>query len=353
MNKKPLISIIVPAYNVVEYLSDAINSIISQWDDDWELIVVNDGAVDGAYSLLEEYKIKIDSDRFTVIHKNNEGIAAARESGAKAARGEYLSFLDGDDFFVENRLNLIKFCLKEHSPDCLIIDFNYYWDDGGFYGNAIHKKLEQRKLLTVSDKTVAAVYENAQLYLWKHIFRKTIFEKHPAPIGKHFEDVSTIPPLVSECNTIFYLPAKIINYRQREGSIMKVKNKKNILDVSSSLNIVTDKLKKRTVNVSDELILQHSILALKVFTWACGDTLSNKTLSPTELHPIFVDNFHYANLVDLATLRDGMKDDMKTWRKFYMFYHYPKSFYLAFYLRHHFNKVYKLLNKLRNFVYKT
>ena len=78
MNKKPLISIIVPAYNVVEYLSDAINSIISQWDDDWELIVVNDGAVDGAYSLLEEYKIKIDSDRFTVIHKDNEGIAGSR-----------------------------------------------------------------------------------------------------------------------------------------------------------------------------------------------------------------------------------------------------------------------------------
>ena len=119
--------------------------------------------------------------------------------------------------------------------------------------------------MTVSDKTVAAVYENAQLYLWKHIFRKTIFEKHPAPIGKHFEDVRTIPSLVSECNTIFYLPAKIINYRQREGSIMKVKNKKNILDLSSSLNIVTDKL--RTENVSDELILQHSILALKIFTW--------------------------------------------------------------------------------------
>ena len=124
MNKKPLISIIVPAYNVVEYLSDAINSIISQWDEDWELIVVNDGAVDGAYSLLEEYKTKIDSDQFTVIHKDNEGLVAARESGAKSARGEYLAFLDGDDFFVENRLSLIKFCLKEHSPDCLIIDLN-------------------------------------------------------------------------------------------------------------------------------------------------------------------------------------------------------------------------------------
>ncbi|MGX2987639.1 glycosyltransferase family 2 protein [Ursidibacter sp. B-7004-1] len=352
MDKKPIISIIVAAYNVVEYLSDAIDSVISQWDDDWELIVVNDGAIDGAYSLLEEYKLKINSDRFVVIHKNNEGLVAARNSGVELARGEYLVFLDGDDFFVPKRLNLIKFCLKEHSPDCLIIDFNY-WDDGEFYANSTHKSLEPRKLLLVSDNTVAAVYENAQVYLWKHIFKKSIFEKHPAPEGKHYEDISTIPSLVSECQTIFYLPAKVVYYRQREGSIMKVKNQKNILDLSSALNIVTDNLKKSNPNMSKELALQHSIFALKIFTWACGDTLSNKLLSPRDLYPVFVNNFDYTNLVNLKDLKYGMKDDVKTWRKFYMFYNYPKSFYLAFYLRHNFNRTYKLLNKLRNFIYKT
>lgn len=348
---KPFISIIVPAYNVVEYLSDAINSIISQWDENWELIVVNDGAIDGAYTLLEEYKEKINSDRFIVIHKENGGIASARNAGAKIASGEYLVFLDGDDFFIAHRLKLVRFCLKEHQPDCLIVDFNYYWDDGGFFGNSLHKNLPQRKLLSMSDDIISSVYANAQLYIWKHIFRKSIFEKHLAPEGRNYEDVSTIPSLISECDTVFYLPVKLVQYRQREGSIMKVKNKKNILDLSSSLRLVTEQLKIKPF--SKNLAVQHSILALKIFTWACGDTLSNKCLSPKELYPVFVNDFKYSNLVSLNELKDNMLDDMKTWRKFIAFYKYPSLFYLAFYLRHNFNGIYKFLNKIREFIYKT
>ena len=71
---KPLISIVIAAYNVVEYLSDAIDSVIRQWDDDWELIVVNDGSTDGTFSLLEKYKAKINSQRFVVLNKENGGL---------------------------------------------------------------------------------------------------------------------------------------------------------------------------------------------------------------------------------------------------------------------------------------
>ncbi|MCO4167683.1 glycosyltransferase [Actinobacillus suis] len=74
MSNPILVSIVVVAYNVVEYLSQAIDSVLSQWDDNCELIIVNDGATDGAYSLLEEYKARIASDRFVLIHKENGGI---------------------------------------------------------------------------------------------------------------------------------------------------------------------------------------------------------------------------------------------------------------------------------------
>lgn len=356
MDKKPIISIIVAAYGVVEYLSEAIDSVISNenWDEYSELIIVNDGSTDGTISLLKEYEERINSQRFIVINQKNAGLSAARNSGLAIATGEYISFLDGDDFITENGLKYIKYCLEENKPDCLIVDFNYYWDDGGMHETHKYKGLKQRKLLSViEDNVLSAVYHNMQVYAWRHIFKRNILEKRLSPIGYNYEDIRTVPLHINECETVYYLPIKYIQYRQRSGSIMRVKNIKNILDLSSSLRTVTDELKQLYPDMPEHIALEHSIFNLCIFTWSCGDTLSNHELKPKELYPQFVENFRYSNLVDIDVLKREMKRDPKTWRKFYMFYNYPQSFYLAFYLRHHFNKTYKLLNKLRNFIYKT
>lgn len=354
MRSKILVSVVIAAYNVVEYLSEAIDSVVSQWNENWELIVVNDGSLDGTYSLLEEYKTKLNSDRFIVIHKENEGISSVRNIGISAAKGEYLAFLDGDDFFISGKLKNIQYCLQEHSPDCLIIDFNYYWDSGICEPNdRVHYFLPARKLISYSDDVLASVYRTAQVYPWKHIFKTEIWKKYQHPIGKTYEDVSTIPLFVSESKSFFYLPLKLIQYRQRDGSIMKVKSYSNVMDLSASLGNVTDRLKEKYNNIPSIVAVEHSIFNLYLFTWACGDSLSNSELNPRELHYKFIENFQYSNLIDLEQLKIVMRRDKKNWRKFILFYKYPRSYYLAFYLRHHFNRCYKLLNKIRNLVYST
>ena len=75
MKSNILISVVIAAYNVVEYLHEAIDSVISQWDDDWELIIVNDGSTDGTTSLLKDYEVRLNSNRFVVINQGNSGIA--------------------------------------------------------------------------------------------------------------------------------------------------------------------------------------------------------------------------------------------------------------------------------------
>lgn len=356
MNKKPIISIVVAAYGVVEYLSEAIESVISNenWDEYSELIIVNDGSTDGTTLLLNEYNKKINSRRFIVINQDNMGLSAARNSGLSAATGEYISFLDGDDFINNNGLKCIKACLEENKPDCLIVDFNYYWDDGGIQETHKYKGLKQRKLLNVvNDNVLSSVYHNMQVYAWRHIFKRSILEKRLSPVGYNYEDIRTVPLHINECETVYYLPIKYIQYRQRSGSIMSIKNVKNILDLSSSLRGVTDELKQMYSKLPQDIALEHSIFNLYIFTWSCGDTLSNKELKPKELYPKFVDNFEYSNLVNLSTLKKVMKRDPKNWRKFIAFYKYPKLFYLAFYLRHNFNKMYKIMNNIRELVYKT
>lgn len=354
MKSNILISVVIAAYNVVEYLHEAIDSVISQWDDDWELIVVNDGSTDGTTSLLKDYEVRLNSSRFVVINQGNLGIARVRDIGISVARGEYLAFLDGDDFYVDKRLQYIKYALLDNKPDCLIIDFNYYFGDHSSVPNdRPYYGLVPKKLTFYSDEILSGVYRTAQVYPWKHIFKTSIWRKYSHPLGRTYEDVSTIPLFISECASFFYLPLALIQYRQRDGSIMKIKSYDNVVHLSASLSYVTNELKDKYNQIPECIALEHSIFNLYLFTWACGDSLSNSRLNPRDLYPIFINNFHYSNLVSIDKLKKEMKRDKKTWRKFTLFYYFPSSYYLAFYLRHHFNKVYKLLNKLRNFVYKT
>lgn len=347
-----LISIVVPAYGVVEYIEELINSVILQWTSDIELIVVNDGSTDGIKMLLDDYKEKLNSENFIVINRINGGLSAARNTGVDVARGKYIMFLDGDDLLAKRTLHLIRYCLLENDPDCLIIDFNYYWDDGGVYSNCNYKYIKPRVLLECNNDVLKAVYDTKQVYIWRHIFKREIVKIYPQPVGRNYEDINTTPLLINKCGTIYYLPLKAILYRQRDNSIMKVKSEKNILDLSSGLISVTKELQLLYNPIPEKIAIAHSSFNLYLFTWACGDTLSNKELDPLKLHPLFVDNFNKANLVPLDVLGNILsKEDKRTWNKFKLFFEHPRLFSFIHKMKHKYYRLYNFLNKIRKKVY--
>ena len=92
MNNIPLVSIIVPVYNIEKYISKCIESVLSQTFKDWELILVDDGSTDNSGKICDEYALK--DNRIKVIHKENEGVTATRDKGVKEAQGEFLFFID-------------------------------------------------------------------------------------------------------------------------------------------------------------------------------------------------------------------------------------------------------------------
>lgn len=345
------ISIVVPAYGVVEYIEELIKSVIKQWDEDIELIIVNDGATDGLKTLLEEYKQKVKSDNFIVLNKKNGGLSSSRNEGAKIARGEYIIFLDGDDLLSKNSLKIVKYCLYENRPDCMIVDFNYYWDDGGMYSDCKYSLIPSRKIFFDKNLMLEALYYRSQVYMWRHIFKREIILSHPQPIGQNYEDISTTPIYIHKSQSFYYLPLSLILYRQRDGSIIKTKTEKNVLDFSSSLIPVTNYFKEQYSIIPQEIALAHSVFNLFVFTYACSDVLSNKDLDPHKFHGIFVDNFNKCNLVDFKDLKNKAKAiDKKTWIKFNLFKNHPKIFYFAHKMKHTFPKLYNLLNKLRGLI---
>ena len=111
----PQVSIIVPVYNVEAYLRRSLNSILAQTIPNWECICVDDGSPDGCGAILDEYAAR--DARFVVIHKENGGTSTARNAGLDAARGEYISFVDPDDWIEPNTYELALSAARETDAD--------------------------------------------------------------------------------------------------------------------------------------------------------------------------------------------------------------------------------------------
>ena len=121
-----MISIIVPIYKVEKYINKCVDSILHQTYDELEIILVDDGSPDNCPAICDEYAKK--DSRIQVIHKQNGGLINARKSGLEIAKGEYIGFVDGDDWIEPEMYELFARQIKKYSPDMVISDF--YYDSG-------------------------------------------------------------------------------------------------------------------------------------------------------------------------------------------------------------------------------
>lgn len=238
---KPLFSIIVPAYNVAEYLPQCIESILSQSFHDYELVLVDDGSTDRTGEICDQYQksrashdrnqphtpiisqikkrvnSKVNSPLVQVIHQSNAGLSVARNTGVAKASGEYLIFVDGDDYLEENALKDIQNGL-EPGLDLLRYQAQEVFTNG--------KKIrhEEKGFSTTSGieafKKLAHYYytENAWLYAYRReFFISNNFQYAPGCLA---EDLGLTPLIIARAKTVKAIPNLCYNYRQRSGSIM-------------------------------------------------------------------------------------------------------------------------------------
>ena len=122
----PKVSVIIPTYNGAKYIKQAVDSVLAQTYDDYEIIVVDDGSTDDTAELLRPY-----GDRITYLYQENRKLPAARNTGIRAARGQYLAFLDSDDFFLPHKLAAQARCLDERPEVGLVASGHQYIDEAG------------------------------------------------------------------------------------------------------------------------------------------------------------------------------------------------------------------------------
>jgi glycosyltransferase involved in cell wall biosynthesis len=249
-----LVSIIIPIYGVELYLKQCIESVLSQTYQNLQIILVNDGSKDKCGEICNYYVTK--DTRIQVIHKQNEGLVNARKSGLALAKGEFVTFIDGDDWVGKNFIyNLIQPAIKYN------IDFTIAGYIREFYGkeDKIHPKLKEgyynkEELL----KTVLpnAIYNGIffqhgiSTYVWNKLFKLSNLNKYLTIIDKNIvmgEDAALTYPYLFNCDNIYITDATDYYYRQRPNSI--VKSVPNIQLEYSQLSLLFIHLKRNIPNI--------------------------------------------------------------------------------------------------------
>ena len=171
--EKGLISIIVPVYNIEKYLPRCIDSILDQTYKNWEAIFVNDGSTDNSLKILEEYKKR--DERIKIIDKKNAGSGAARNDGIENSRGEYVAFLDSDDWYEKNFLEKLYNNLTENNSDVAMCNPKMTYDDisknkkiNTYFFNEIELNKTPEKILGILAMPV----------VWNKLYKKDIIVKN-------------------------------------------------------------------------------------------------------------------------------------------------------------------------------
>ncbi|HFI0105088.1 TPA: glycosyltransferase family 2 protein [Streptococcus suis] len=221
---KPLISIIVPVYNVENYLDECIQTVLAQTYSNWELLLINDGSTDSSGTICDDYA-KGD-ERIRVIHKNNGGLSDARNAGIDNCTGEYITFLDSDDGIREDFLETCLITAIQHDVDIVIGHF-FIWDENNqtflyFVDQAQKDTTEVISAQEALNRQV--VWENLNtapfVVAWGKLFKATLFNTIRFPKGKVFEDEYTIHKALLKSDSVALINKEFYMYRRHGNSIM-------------------------------------------------------------------------------------------------------------------------------------
>jgi len=233
-NNQNIISIIIPVYNVELFVSKCLESVIQQDYKNIEIIVINDGSTDDSLAICERYKNK--DKRITLINQSNHGLSFSRNIGIERAKGEWIIFLDSDDWISNDFCTKLLNLALMHQSDLVISNY---------------VKVYEGSLPIINSKTTLLIFEKNEalneLYNEKYLqfviscgklIRRTILNSIRFPNGKLHEDEFVSHLILSNSNRVVYTSEQLLFYRQRPNSITnQKKSAKNYLDSIEAHNI--------------------------------------------------------------------------------------------------------------------
>ena len=213
-----MISVVVPVYKVEVYLDKCIQSVLNQTFRNFELILVDDGSPDRCGEICDQWAEK--DHRIRVIHKSNGGLSDARNAGISQAKGEWLSFVDSDDWIAEDMLETLYRLAIDHDAEISCSNFSRVVDDGKMERQTNYV---QPGVLTPEEYWEQLFSAKDWAYynvVWNKLYRRELFETVQFPYGKINEDIYVMYDLISACKRVALTDKVGYYYRIRQNSIM-------------------------------------------------------------------------------------------------------------------------------------
>lgn len=298
-----LISVIVPIYNVEDYLDRCVNSLVNQTYKNLEIILVDDGSPDSCPGICDEWSQR--DSRIKVVHKENSGLSDARNAGVKVATGDIISFIDSDDWVEFDMYEKMYQRMCSDKSDIVSCGTKWVYEDGLLLrdvatSNEVLETYDAMKEIIVDGKL--------KQHVWNKLYKKDLILDIPFEKGKYHEDVFWSYQVFGRVKKVSLMDESFYNYVQREGSIMGALYSVKRLDALDAMKARCEYVKANF----EELYSQ----ALRVYISSCMYHLQLAILSKQEGEVIknIVDRIRYKKTDNIS---NGLSVKNKIWLKMF------------------------------------
>lgn len=222
-DKRPLVSVIVPVYNVEKYIHRCINSILQQTYKNLEVILIDDGSLDKCGMICDEYE-KLD-ERVKVIHQENAGLSVARNTGLMNCNGEFITFVDSDDFISLDYIDV----LYSNMDNFDYVSCGFFRTDCEENVKSVFSPVEE--IVLTGEDALFEYYSKAKrnvnincVYVWGKLYRREVWKGLYFPKGLIFEDIYLMPYILLRCEKVKFIPYRGYYYRETPNSITNTSN---------------------------------------------------------------------------------------------------------------------------------
>jgi glycosyltransferase involved in cell wall biosynthesis len=240
------VSVIIPVYNVENYLSECLDSVCNQTLSNIEIICVNDGSSDDSLKILNQYR-QVD-DRIKVISQNNQGLSASRNNGLKEATGRYIYFLDSDDYIDITCLEKLYSNAVSNDSDVVLFKFQNVDDNKNVHKRGVEFKIDKifgdidYNHFNFTYNDVRRHVMNSAFSACLKLYKREFIELFEFPIGVHFEDVPVHVKVMLNAERISFVPEFLYYYRSNPDSILN--SNANGFDIFKVIDMVEEYLKE-------------------------------------------------------------------------------------------------------------
>lgn len=260
-----MVSVIVPVYNVEKYIFECLNSLKHQTYKNLQVIIIDDGSTDNSLKIVRKFSNSFKN--FLLLTQENKGVSEARNLALSYVKGDYVLFVDSDDFLDCTMIERMYLKAKRYDSDICICGYNLYYKENCINNKRTLYKLQEERVYNNEAIIDLMMYHKLQGQLWNKLFKTHLLKKikFRFELGRYIQDIFPVFTAVCNSSSITYVNKSLYYYRQIESSTIHKKNLKLANDYYFAMTSILNYINDKNIKVKKNSLLTFKSFALCIF----------------------------------------------------------------------------------------